>query len=56
MIQTVDSEKLATKLDAAWSKRQPTPEEPLQVLIQINTSGEDGESHAPKLATLYLLS
>ncbi|XP_043654491.1 pyridoxal phosphate homeostasis protein [Drosophila teissieri] len=44
MIQTVDSEKLATKLDAAWSKQQPTPEEPLQVLIQINTSGEDVKS------------
>jgi len=47
MIQTVDSEKLATKLDAAWSKLQPASEQPLQVLIQINTSGEEGESGAP---------
>ncbi|KAH8382276.1 hypothetical protein KR009_002670 [Drosophila setifemur] len=54
MIQSVDSEKLATKLDAAWSKVQPTPEQPLKVLIQINTSGEDvksgiGPNEAPKL-------
>lgn len=45
MIQTVDSEKLANSLDAAWSKVQPAPSEPLRVLIQINTSGEDGEQH-----------
>ncbi|XP_017058297.1 pyridoxal phosphate homeostasis protein isoform X2 [Drosophila ficusphila] len=44
MIQTVDSEKLATKLDAAWSKLQPAPTDPLEVLIQINTSGEDVKS------------
>ncbi|KAH8417574.1 hypothetical protein KR222_002028 [Zaprionus bogoriensis] len=44
MIQTVDDEKLATRLDAAWSKLQPTPVEPLRVLIQINTSGEDVKS------------
>ncbi|EDW39376.1 GL14062 [Drosophila persimilis] len=54
MIQTVDSEKLATKLDAAWSKLKPDTEPPLRVLIQINTSGEEAKSgietkEAPKL-------
>lgn len=49
MIQTVDSEKLANSLDAAWSKLQPTPSEPLRVLIQINTSGEDGKQHKAKI-------
>ncbi|XP_034487904.1 pyridoxal phosphate homeostasis protein [Drosophila innubila] len=44
MIQTVDSEKLANSLDAAWSKVQPTPSEPLRVLVQINTSEEDAKS------------
>ncbi|KAH8334715.1 hypothetical protein KR074_008071 [Drosophila pseudoananassae] len=44
MIQTVDSQKLATKLDAAWSKQQPPKDKPLEVLIQINTSGEDVKS------------
>lgn len=48
MIQTVDSEKLANSLDAAWSKLQPTPSDPLRVLIQINTSGEDGVQHKVK--------
>jgi len=43
MIQTVDSEKLANSLDAAWSKVQPVPSEPLRVLVQINTSEEDGQ-------------
>ncbi|ALC47546.1 CG1983 [Drosophila busckii] len=44
MIQTVDSEKLANSLDAACSKLQPALSEPLRVLIQINTSGEDVKS------------
>lgn len=44
MIQTVDSEKLANGIDAAWAKRQPEPTEPLRVLVQVNTSGEDGKS------------
>ncbi|EDW59277.1 pyridoxal phosphate homeostasis protein [Drosophila virilis] len=44
MVQTVDSEKLANKIDAAWAKLQPTPSEPLRVLVQINTSGEDVKS------------
>ncbi|KAH8278674.1 hypothetical protein KR018_006771 [Drosophila ironensis] len=44
MIQTVDSQKLATKLDAAWAKQQPPQDQPLKVLIQINTSGEDVKS------------
>ncbi|SPP89939.1 pyridoxal phosphate homeostasis protein [Drosophila guanche] len=44
MIQTVDSEKLATKLDAAWSKLKPASEPPLRVLVQINTSGEEAKS------------
>ncbi|XP_022211097.1 pyridoxal phosphate homeostasis protein isoform X2 [Drosophila obscura] len=54
MIQTVDSEKLATRLDAAWAKLKPASESPLRVLIQINTSGEEAKSgigmnEAPKL-------
>ncbi|EDW14356.1 pyridoxal phosphate homeostasis protein [Drosophila mojavensis] len=44
MIQTVDSEKLANGIDAAWAKRQPEPTEPLRVLVQVNTSGEDVKS------------
>ncbi|XP_030370834.1 pyridoxal phosphate homeostasis protein isoform X2 [Scaptodrosophila lebanonensis] len=44
MIQTVDSKKLATSLEGAWSKLEPEDKEPLRVLIQINTSGEEAKS------------
>ncbi|XP_068153845.1 pyridoxal phosphate homeostasis protein [Drosophila tropicalis] len=55
MIQTVDSEKLATRLDAAWAKLEPKREQPLRVLIQINTSQEDVKSgiEIPKAPSLY---
>lgn len=62
MIQTVDSEKLANGIDAAWAKRQPEPTEPLRVLVQVNTSGEDGKSWLDQIGTalfnkhFYLLS
>ena len=44
MIQTVDSEKLADSLNKAWAKvkSQNPQKEKLKILIQINTSGEDG--------------
>ena len=42
MIHTVDSKKLADLVDRAWSKLgKPNP---LKVMIQINTSGEDSKS------------
>lgn len=39
MIETVDSVKLADLLNSKWSKA-----EPLKVLVQVNTSQEDGNS------------
>ncbi|XP_036322694.1 pyridoxal phosphate homeostasis protein-like isoform X2 [Rhagoletis pomonella] len=44
MIQTVDSEKLATGLDSAWGKIQGDDKTPLSVLIQVNTSGEEAKN------------
>jgi len=41
MIETVDSEKLADNLNSAWSKLNK--EEKLKVLVQVNTSGEEGK-------------
>ncbi|GAB6023309.1 hypothetical protein CHUAL_008112 [Chamberlinius hualienensis] len=42
MIETVDSNKLASVLNSSWEKfKKP---EPLNVLVQINTSGEDSKS------------
>ncbi|XP_058977506.1 pyridoxal phosphate homeostasis protein [Musca domestica] len=54
MVQTVDSEKLANNLNSAWQKFEKENKQPLNVLIQINTSGEEAKngvapSDAPKL-------
>lgn len=40
MIETVDSEKLASNLDSAWGKLSKPDNEKLRVLVQINTSSE----------------
>jgi uncharacterized pyridoxal phosphate-containing UPF0001 family protein len=41
MVETVDSIKLANKLNQALSTAGRS--EPLDILVQVNTSGEDGE-------------
>lgn len=41
MVQTVHSEKLADNLNKQWEKLRKE-EEKLKVMVQINTSGEDG--------------
>lgn len=40
MIETVDSIKLATELNKKWGNVSPT--EPLKILVQVNTSQEEG--------------
>lgn len=42
LVETVDSEKLAHALDAAWAREKGTSAERLKVMVQINTSGEEG--------------
>jgi len=42
MLHTVDSAKLADMVDRAWSKLAKP--EPLKIMIQVNTSGEDSKS------------
>lgn len=42
MIQTIDSIKLANHINAAWEKIVKADKEPLKVLVQVNTSGEEG--------------
>ncbi|XP_067619752.1 pyridoxal phosphate homeostasis protein [Eurosta solidaginis] len=54
MIQTVDSEKLATGLNSAWQKIHSDDNKLLSILIQVNTSGEEAKngvlpSEAPAL-------
>lgn len=43
LIETVHSEKLATSLNKNWPKFGP-PGTKLNIMIQVNTSGEDGNS------------
>lgn len=40
MIETVDSIKLANELNKKWGNISPN--EPLKVLVQVNTSQEEG--------------
>lgn len=42
MVETVDSEKLAVAINSSWGKQSPS--QPLSILLQINTSGEDNKS------------
>ncbi len=41
MVETIDSEKVATAINETWEKRKQP--ERLRVMIQINTSGEERE-------------
>lgn len=41
MIETLDSQKLATQLNKSWSKFGP-PGSTLNVMVQVNTSEEEG--------------
>ena len=42
MVETVDSERLATALDNSWRKRQPNHGR-LKMYVQVNTSGEEAK-------------
>lgn len=42
VVETVDSQKLASLLDGAWSKLERPNKEKLKIMVQINTSNEEG--------------
>ena len=42
LVETVDSDKIATALDNAWPKFRKTEESKLKILVQVNTSREEG--------------
>ena len=44
MVETIDSSKLAAQLNRAWAARSG---DPLPVMVQINTSGEESRSSVP---------
>jgi len=47
VVETVDSDKLATLLDKAWGKQNQKSQDKLNIMIQINTSGEEAKNGAP---------
>lgn len=54
MIQTIDSQKLATVVDTAWEKLEKPDKQPLKVLVQVNTSGEEGKLTALNIIYIKL--
>lgn len=57
MIETIDSEKIATAVNSSWAKITKPNKEPLKVLVQVNTSNEEGNSNAPSpIITKNLIS
>lgn len=53
MVETVDSERLATALNSSWRKRHS--EGSLRIFVQVNASGEDEKSGCPPDATPALV-
>lgn len=52
-VETVDSEKLATVLDKAWSKSDK--KELLNVMVQVNTSGEESKNGCTPVESVDLV-
>ena len=44
IVETVDSEKLASTLDNAWPKFRKSDDSKLKIMVQVNTSKEDGNT------------
>ncbi|XP_011298871.1 proline synthase co-transcribed bacterial homolog protein [Fopius arisanus] len=44
VIETVDSEKLAAAIDSGWQKFRKQEDDKLNVMVQVNTSGEEEKS------------
>ncbi len=45
MVETVDSEKLASALNSSYEKHRKNPDSRLKIFIQVNTSGEEGRDY-----------
>ncbi|KAK0165166.1 hypothetical protein PV328_003710 [Microctonus aethiopoides] len=44
MVETVDTEKLASTVDSAWQKYKKQDDSQLKIMVQVNTSGEKEKS------------
>lgn len=40
MIETIDSDKLANKVDQTWARLHEGQDSALQIMVQVNTSNE----------------
>lgn len=49
IIETVDSNKLASALDTAWPKYRKNDDNKLNIMVQVNTSKEEGISNLKNL-------
>lgn len=56
MIETIDSEKLANKVDKAWEAVDKPNKLPLNVMLQINTSHENGRLEHSCISTFLKIS
>lgn len=55
MLETIDSEKLANTVNTAWEKINGNNKEPLKVLVQVNSSGEEGFNLLMTFLYIYLI-
>lgn len=51
VVESIDSLKLATKLNTLWSSRP----KPLRIFVQVNTSGEESKSGVPPEKTVEIV-
>lgn len=45
LVETVDSMKLADKVNSSWQRIRGSSTQRLKVMVQINTSGEQSQCH-----------
>jgi len=43
LVETVDSAKLAEKVNSSWQRLRGTSSQRLKIMVQVNTSGEQSE-------------
>jgi len=53
MVETVDSAKLADKVNSSWQRIRAASTQRLRIMVQINTSGEQSQSFHFLLKTLF---
>lgn len=55
MVETIDSVKLAEKVNSSWQKMRAANTQRLKIMVQINTSGEDSKHGLPPDETVNMV-